>query len=526
MFDAVAVGLYETPSGTDSHLTAWAGEAEWGNETAWEHFRNDCFAPSSEPFVYLTRSENSETFRDLPASTEAVVLISIPGRSHIQGTLIVILEKRIDPISGFAKNIQTIRSIIGSSIERSSAEQKMRVAQRMETVGRLAGTIAHDFNNLLTTIMGCSQLLAEDKDRDDDEHELLSDISRAADHAALLTRQLLVLSRKQVVLVSPVDINQASQGFCHMADRMVGEEITVEFQSLDTPAYVLADPSNIEQILLNLTVNARDAMPEGGRIRLSLDRCHASDKRLPSDKLSDRNGFIVLSFSDTGSGMSPHVLSHLFEPFFTTKRSGTGLGLASVQEIVNSLGGQIQVSSDPKSGTTFLIFIPEEEVIVKDSKNRTDVLAPLSSSGTGERVLLVDDNDHVRRTLSRVLNTAGFSVTVAHSGIDALRILEESETPFDLILTDIIMPALSGIDLASRLRERADPTPILFMSGFADSNQREIGMLGSFIAKPFTSCQLITRIGLILSGGASLAESGRSNVSHPGQAGPRPPSFI
>jgi two-component system cell cycle sensor histidine kinase/response regulator CckA len=307
---------------------------------------------------------------------------------------------------------------------------------------------------------------------------------------------------------------------------MVGEEIKVEFQSLNTPAYVLADPSNIEQILLNLTVNARDAMPEGGRIRVSLDRCQASDKRLPSDKLSDRNGFIVLSFSDTGSGMSPHVLSHLFEPFFTTKRSGTGLGLASVQEVVNTLGGQIQVSSSPKSGTTFLIFIPEAEAIVNDSKERTELLIPVSSRGTGERVLLVDDNDHVRRTLSRVLDTAGFSVAVAHSGVDALRILGESETPFDLILTDIIMPAVSGIDLASRLREGGDSTPVLFMSGFADSNQREIGILGNFIAKPFTSCQLITRIGLILSGGASLAESGRSIFSHPGQAVPTPPRSI
>ncbi|HIF72948.1 MAG TPA: hypothetical protein EYQ61_10395, partial [Dehalococcoidia bacterium] len=169
MFDAAAVGLYETPSGTDSHLTAWAGEAKWGNETACERLRNDCFAQSSEPFVYLTRSDNSETFRDLPASTEAVIVISIPGRSHSQGMLIVILEKHVEPSSSFAKNIQTMRSIVGSSIERSGAEQKMRVAQRMETVGRLAGTIAHDFNNLLTTIMGCSQLLAEDKDPSCDE---------------------------------------------------------------------------------------------------------------------------------------------------------------------------------------------------------------------------------------------------------------------------------------------------------------------------------------------------------------------
>ena len=519
MFDATAVGLSETPSGADSHLTAWVGELEWGKESTWERFHDRIFEPDPEPFVYLSRSHDPEAFRNLPAGTDALFVISIPGRSHGQGKLIIVLKKPIEVSSSFSKDIQTLRSIIGSSIERSAAEQKMRIAQRMETVGRLAGTIAHDFNNLLTTIMGCSQLLAEDKDEDDTDHELLTDISRAADHAALLTRQLLVLSRKQVVLVSPVDINQAIQEFCRMADRMVGEKIQVDFQAREGATYVLADPSNIEQILLNLTVNARDAMPEGGRIRLSLERYRDFDKRRLSAGLPEERDFLLLKFSDTGSGMSPHVLSHLFEPFFTTKRSGTGLGLASVQEVVDALGGRIEVVSTPMSGTTFSIFIPEEHIDASNSRERTEPPVSTSSSGAGERILLVDDNDHVRRTLSRVLATAGFSVSVAHSGLDALAVLERSETSFDLILTDIIMPAVSGIDLASRLRERGISTPILFMSGFADSNQREIGALGNFISKPFTACQILTRIGLILSSEEPDGDFSNFDTPRPGQAG-------
>lgn len=518
MFRAVAVGLYETPSGSHAHLTARVGRDDWEGEHAWSRFKDYDFAQSTSPYIYSTREENPEALRGFPANIQTILIISIPGRSHTQGALIVMLDRCTEVGNGLAKDIQTMRSIVGSSIERSTAEQKMRIAQRMETVGRLAGSIAHDFNNLLTTIMGCSQLLIDHKYRDDDATELLHDISRAADHAALLTRQMLVLSRKQVVLVSPVDINQATQEFCRMADRMVGENIDVHLQSLNSPGYVLADPSNIEQILLNLTVNARDAMPEGGTINLSLERCSASDPRVASTDLTERDSFLLLTFSDTGSGMSPHVLSHLFEPFFTTKRSGTGLGLASAREAINAIGGEIQVTSEPNSGTTFTIIVPEEPIALKELTTRRN---PAYSRGEGERILLVDDNDHVRKTLSRVLKDAGFSVSVAHSGLDAVRVLNKSETNFDLILTDIIMPTISGIDFANRIREGGDMTPILFMSGFADSSQKEVGIIGDFIAKPFTSSQLLTRIGLTLSNAASPHQRSSSVLPHPGQASSR-----
>ena len=186
---------------------------------------------------------------------------------------------------------------------------------------------------------------------------------------------------------------------------------------------------------------------------------------------------------------------------------------------VDALGGRIEVASTPISGTTFSIFIPEEHINASDSKERTETPVPASSTGAGERILLVDDNDHVRRTLNRVLAAAGFSVSVAHSGLDALEVLDKSKTSFDLILTDIIMPVVSGIDLASRLRERGISTPILFMSGFADSNQREIGALGHFISKPFTACQLLTRIGLILSSEKHSGAFSGFDASRPGQAG-------
>jgi CheY-like chemotaxis protein len=363
----------------------------------------------------------------------------------------------------------------------------------METVGRLAGSVAHDFNNLLTTIMGCSQLLLDEEKENKKDIELLMDISRAADHAALLTRQLLVLSRKQMVLVGPVDLNEATQDFCQMADRMAGEKIEVTFNSLNSPGYVLADPSNIEQILLNLTVNARDAMPDGGKITIDLRRVPLPDSLVGGHREDE---YLRLDFSDNGSGMSPHVLMHLFEPFFTTKKTGTGLGLASVREVIEDLGGGITVRSNPETGTTFSIFIREEKL--EDIVSRTSK-ANQYYGGNGEQVLLVDDHDQVRKTLARVLKEAGFEVLVAHDGLEAIRILKESREPVDLILTDVVMPAISGIDFANRIRESGVSTPILFMSGFADSAQREIGLIGDFIAKPFTSSKLLSRIGLILS---------------------------
>ncbi|MCS5638602.1 MAG: response regulator [Myxococcota bacterium] len=493
MFDAAAVGLYQDPSGSGAHLAEWVGGQEWANESTWNIFKAYDSTVSSSPFRVLRKEENAEVFAELPEGIVDVLLITVPGRIRNQGALALMLEQKLDISPGLAKDIQTLRSIVGSSLERSLAEQKMRVAQRMETVGRLAGSVAHDFNNLLTTIMGCSQLLLDEGKESGEDAELLLDISRAADHAALLTRQLLALSRKQIVLVGPVDLNEATQAFCRMADRMAGEKIEVTFDSLDSPGYVLADPSNIEQILLNLTVNARDAMPDGGKIAIDLRRVP-----LPDSLVGDHTGdeCLRLEFSDSGCGMSPHVLTHLFEPFFTTKTTGTGLGLASVREVIADLGGGITVRSDPEAGTTFSIFIREEKLEDIASRNSKE---SQYYGGNGERVLLVDDHDQVRKTLARVLKEAGFQVLVAHDGLEAIRILNEPHEPIDLILTDVVMPAISGIDFANRIRESGVSTPILFMSGFADSGQREIGLIGDFIAKPFTSSRLLTRIGLILS---------------------------
>jgi len=500
LFDAVAVGLYQTSSGSDSHLADWVGEKGWDTESAWTGFKQVGATLEGDPFAYVTRQKCGEPFAGLPAEANTALIVSIPGRTHPQGTLIVVLGQNLEISPGLAKDIQTLRSIVGSSMERAAAEQKMRIAQRMETVGRLAGSIAHDFNNLLTTIMGCSQLLIDEADKSENDVELLSDIVRAADHAALLTRKLLVLSRKQVVLVSPVDLIQATRDFCRMADRMVGENIEIEFIPLEGEAFVLADPSNIEQILLNLTVNARDAMPDGGKITISLNRCRADDPRLAGSRLAELENFLEMTFADTGFGMSAHVLAHVFEPFFTTKKTGTGLGLASIRAVLEGAGGSIQVSSTQDSGTVFSIFIPEDKTTTV-KMNEQDKFEQWP--GSGENILLVDDNDHVRRTLKQVLLGAGYRVSVAHGAEDALAVLDKSEAGFDLILTDIIMPHVSGIELANRVRGKGDSTPILFMSGFADSAQKEIGVIGDFIAKPFTSVTLLGRIGGILRENAS-----------------------
>ena len=330
MFGATAVGLFQDPTGSNTHLADWVGDTEWAQDSNWNALRACESDISSVPFLQLSPEGNAELFHGLPGGVVSILLISVPGRIRNQGFIALMLERGIDIGPGLGKDIQTLRSILGSGLERAMAENKMRVAQRMETVGRLAGSVAHAFNNLLTTIMGCSQLLLDEKKDGSEDTELLSDISRAAAHAALLTRQLLVLSRKQMLLVGPVDLNEATQNFCQMADRMAGEKIDLKFSPLDSPGYVLADPSNIEQILLNLTVNARDAMPDGGQIKIKLSRVDILNSPLDGG-VGDQ--CLKLEFSDSGCGMSPHVLRHLFEPFFTTKKTGTGLGLASVRAV-------------------------------------------------------------------------------------------------------------------------------------------------------------------------------------------------
>ena len=513
-FDAISVGLYQTSTGSNPRLIDWSGEDNRSRRAACSALAQTECVPVGEAFSRLTREENADAFGDFEKEIEAALIVSIPGRAHSQAQLIVLLSGDLDTNQALAKDIQTLRSILGSSMERAAAEQKMRIAQRMETVGRLAGSIAHDFNNLLTTIMGCSQLLMDDGRKNENEVELLSDIVRAADHAALLTRKLLVLSRKQVVLVSPVDLGKATHDFCRMADRMVGENIEVEFNPPRDETYVLADPSNIEQILLNLTVNARDAMPGGGKIGISLGRCPASDPRLGDAPTDLRGNFVELNFTDTGSGMSEHVLEHLFEPFFTTKKSGTGLGLASVRKILEDLDGFIRVSSCPQAGTEFSIFFPEEKASAAENKQEIDLT---DWSGNGESILLVDDNDHVRKTLRQVLKQAGYQVSLAHGGRGALLTIEKSTIKFDLILTDIIMPNISGIEFANTLRARGDKTPIVFMSGFADSTEAEVRGMGDFIAKPFTSTDLLARIRLSLQ---------KNIATYPNQSLPKSPAQL
>ncbi|MDE0884119.1 MAG: ATP-binding protein [Myxococcota bacterium] len=524
LFNAKAVGVYQSPVGSEVHLAEWRGEKGWGEASGWDTFRAhyNTMCPG-ESYGYLTRESHPDAFVGISETVAALLIISIPGRSHSLGGAVVVLREELYISSGLAKDLQTLGSILGSSMERSAAEQKMRIAQRMETVGRLAGSIAHDFNNLLTTIMGSSQLLLEESGRSEPDRDLLEDIGRAADHAALLTRKLLVLSRKQVVLLEPVDLNESTQAFAQMANRMVGEKIQVEFSPLDSEAFVTADPSNVEQILLNLTVNARDAMPEGGEIKIALDRIQRSESPLPYDDSSAAENILALKFSDTGSGMSPHVLSHLFEPFFTTKQSGTGLGLASVQEALEDLNGSVRVESAPGRGTTFLIFIPEQVIVVRPSD---PALHRKLSSPEGEKILLVDDNNHVRKTLTQVLQKAGYNVAVAHNGLAAKVIINSSTTSFDLILTDIVMPNFSGIDLASWLRETAVSTPVLFMSGFADSTQKEIGILGEFISKPFTSFKLLNRIELLLASNTVRMSPQQPTAAPASQAPPgHPESF-
>ncbi len=513
LFSADGIGLFENPSGTDPYLSTWHGSPDPGVEEAVKRLGVEIFPTEGTTHAERAAEELSLDLESPLLHSSSVHFISIPGRSHNRGFLAILLSERMDMTTDMEESLSSLRSILGSAMERNHVEQKMRVAQRLETVGRLAGSVAHDFNNLLTTVTTCSDLLFETGGKSEQDLELLADISTAADHASLFTRQLLMLSRGQVAVESPINLDKTIRRFCGIADRMVGESITIQFDSSAQDCMIFADPSGIEQILLNLVVNSRDALKNGGKISISLSALSEEETRRECPEMRTCGESLRLHFLDNGPGFSPHVLKHLFEPFFTTRKTGTGLGLATVKQAVDELNGHIEASSSPEKGALFSIYLPRLKG--KDEEILEDPIQSLHSA-EGREVLVVEDNDYVLKTISRVLDDAGYGVTICHDGQEAWELLTKSETFFDVILTDIVMPNLSGIDFVSRIRSTGVETPVLFMSGFNDSSQVEIGALGEFIAKPFASEQLLSQLQRISDGTPpSLGIRPRENLPEP-----------
>jgi PAS domain S-box-containing protein len=399
------------------------------------------------------------------------------------------------PIRIPSGEVRGVIGIVADFTEQRRLEQQFSQSQKMEAIGRLAGGVAHDFNNVITIISGYGQMLADGVRHDPILRDAAAEVLKAAERAAGLASQLLAFSRRQVIQPKPVDLNALVANLQRMLSRVIGEDIELQTVLRPDLAPVRADPGQLEQVLMNLVVNARDAMPSGGK--LTIETANAT--------LDDRP-FVLLVVSDTGVGMDAEVRSHLFEPFFTTKErgKGTGLGLSTVYGIVKQHGGDIWVSSESGRGTTFKIYLPQAAAVAAASAAHPE---PALLERGSETVLLVEDEEAVRRLVRDILELQGYRVLEADSGMRALEIAHDYGPEIDLLLTDVVMPGMSGRDLAEALALLRPEIKVLFLSGYTDQVVLEHGVVDAadFLQKPFSPETLARKVRSVLDRDARTA---------------------
>ena len=386
---------------------------------------------------------------------------------------------------------ETTLSILRDITPYKQLEIQLIQAQKMEAIGRLVGTIAHDFNNVLQAIIGYSQLLLSKINKDDPRWNYVYQINTISNEAANLVKQLLLFSRKQPIETIPVNINQVIDNMKEMIVCIIGENIECKF-SLDRKLReVEADITQIEQIIMNLITNAKEAMPGGGRLivetkNLKIDKAFASMRGIePGD-------YVMLGVADTGKGMDEKIKQHCFEPFFTTKKDGTGLGLSTVYGIVNRMKGCVRVYSELYKGTIIKIYLPQAKTAVLSSAKPeiTDI-----SPGGGKTVLVVEDSKEIREFLKEMLETLGYSAVFAKNGAEALE--QAKKYPVDVLLTDIVIPGMNGYELARHLYALNPEIKVVYMSGYPKGVLTEMNMKkprGTFLQKPFTMEQLAVKL--------------------------------
>jgi PAS domain S-box-containing protein len=379
---------------------------------------------------------------------------------------------------------------------RKQLEEQLRQSQKMEAIGRLAGGVAHDFNNMIGAITGYADLLLQRVGADPVLRGFLEEILKAGERASALTRQLLAFGRKSAIAPQDLDLNGVVANVYQMLRRLIGEHI--ELVTVPDPATtpVKADPAQIEQVLLNLAINARDAMPQGGTLTITAKNVVLTESEASNQPGIRPGAYVLLAVADTGCGMDEETRARIFEPFFTTKEpgKGTGLGLATVYGIVEQSGGQIEVESQPRAGATFRIYLPRSGE-ARQPQQAAD--GPVNAVAGSETILLVEDEPVVRKMVHEVLWMNGYTVLEAIQGDDALRLWAEHPGKIDLLLTDVMMPGMSGRELAQRVTSAQPNTKVLFMSGYTDETVLRHGVFDAgtaFIQKPFRPGALAQKV--------------------------------
>jgi two-component system cell cycle sensor histidine kinase/response regulator CckA len=401
---------------------------------------------------------------------------------------------------GDAPNMGPRTIIVRDVTDRRRLEAQLRHAQRMEAVGRLAGGVAHDFNNLLTVISGYTEMILDDLAPGDRMREPVLMMRQAGEQAAALTSQLLAFSRRQVIEPQVLELNTVVSNLSKMLRRLIGEDIELVVALSPELERVRVDPRQVDQILMNLAVNARDAMPHGGRVTIETANVTIDEHFAQSTPGVTPGRYVLLAVTDSGQGMDENTRSKIFEPFFTTKDpgKGTGLGLAMVYGIVQQAKGHIEVYSELGHGTAFKLYLPSLDGGAVPSVHEEDQTAALQGT---ETILLVEDAEGVRALLVDVLTMYGHQVLIARDGEEGVRLSEEHQGPLDLIVTDIVMPRLGGRELVERVSVRRPHIRALYLSGYTDEAVMRHGVLeagAAFLQKPFTARQLMTKVRQIL----------------------------
>jgi PAS domain S-box-containing protein len=403
----------------------------------------------------------------------------------------------ISPVRDAAGKIVNYVAVKRDVTREMEMEEQLRQSQKMEAIGKLAGGIAHDFNNLLTAITGYTELVLNGLPEEGSMHREVEEIRKAAGQATALTRQLLAFSRKQVFQTKVVNLNGVVSDMDRMLRRLIGEDIDLRTSLRQDLWNVRVDPGQIEQVIVNIAVNARDAIPRGGKITVETANVELGEEYLRQHLMVKPGPYAMIAVSDTGSGMDPATQSRIFEPFFTTKDpgKGTGLGLSTVYGIVKQSKGYIWVYSELGIGTTFKIYLPKVLEDIEPVSPERKYLAPVA--GGPETILLAEDQDMVREMVTEVLRSNGYTVLLAQNGQEALRVSEHHAGEIHALVTDVVMPHMNGPELASRLRPARPQMKVIFMSGYAEDAIVRHGVLDPdvyFLQKPFRPSELSRRV--------------------------------